>query len=245
MHQGVGYTTFRDQGTSPISYPGPGGCIGGDVRVELENWRFYDIVNIHGGIHEDAVEPLFNFSTFGGFAEVALKALHRCYTQENWQFWGGLSLDNYLGIKYNPNLNNASLGVTDFLRLNLHGRLEYHTSAVYTMQEETTVLVKPSRWCFFGELTAAPVGLAIRPGYSYIDNYNAGTSTLDTYMNEFTCSAVAFPTLKTDFGATLNLNNGNRISLSYWWGYNTTRNSGSWRFDEAFHLLVLNWEYRF
>ena len=91
----------------------------------------------------------------------------------------------------------------------------------------------------YGKLTLPVVGLAMRPGYAYMDNYTSDINVANTVLGDYETFAKFFPGVGTDIGLYFNLLNGNRIGLNYRWDYLTTGQKGTYRFDNALHSVNL------
>lgn len=225
----VGSGLFRDRGTSPLTYSGPVLRQDIDVEVRLRKWRIVMQTNILGGFYD--FESGKGISAYGIDGGIWLKGMYRAWQKKCWQLWTGISLGDEIGVKYNPSFENASIGLTNVLGLNLHALMELRTP------------VRPSgaHWIFHGELMVMPVGSILRPGYAFIDNYSDNSDgVLYTLLSTYESNTAAFPSFGTDFGAAYVLRSGNRVGLSYRWGYFTSGNSGAHRYDEANHMITAN-----
>ena len=92
----------------------------------------------------------------------------------------------------------------------------------------------------YGKLNLPVVGMAIRPGYAYIDNYTGSINEANTILQDYEVFGKWFPGLGTDIGLNFNLLNGNRVGFSYRWDYLSTGHKGANRFDNAFHSFNVN-----
>ena len=224
-YSGLGYSVFRDIGVSPITYQGVSLQPAFGATIEWDRWHIEHKGSLSGSVHCDQLFPLRNIalSGYGGIIESTNKGSYLWHHSGHWSIWSGIAINNYLGIKYIPRFMNASYAVDDFIKLSIHCRAEY------TLK----------RFTFHGELQTAPFCICFRPGFSYIDNHTASMSFMECLFSSYEWNCIAFPNIESDIGATLNLNNGNKIRLAYRWDFFSTRNAGAWRYEEARHLIEL------
>lgn len=138
-------------------------------------------------------------------------------------------MENRLSVKVNLNYENASAGVSDLIMVQLRGRYEYFFA---TRRGRCTPMLA-------AEVGWAPVGLALRPGYAFIDNYTQENDLYTTILSNYEWRTCLLPLLNSSMEAALQLRNGNRVGLNYQWSFATTWSSGHWRYDEALHLFNL------
>ena len=244
-----GYALFRDQGVSPLTYNG----IATTPSVNLffapqtnASWNFSVESQASIGGYEDATMPSFNFSTIGGHALLRIKATHclprQAAAPSPWCFRVGVSTDNRLWLSYNPNLENASFGLTDFMTLNVHGRAELRFGHKIHLTDSSAT---QGRWLAYGEVAIAPLALVYRPGYAYLDNYNSSEEgVIHTILTSYTWSTTSFADIESDIGITRQLRNGNRIGLAYRWNYISSGTARYSRFEQASHLLVISLDFQ-
>lgn len=146
--------------------------------------------------------------------------------------WTGGALQGYFNDKEIPAMMNASTGFTMFMNLCAEGMLSYDFAFI---REGRHPLLTA-----YGKLILPAIGLAIRPGYAYMDNYTSDIYESNTILQDYESFGKWFPGVGTDIGLYFNLLNGNRIGLSYRWDYLSTRHKGAYRFDNALHSLNLN-----
>lgn len=221
---GVGYGIFRDLGASPLTYCGPELLPAFAVEIRRPEWRYKAGLQVVAGTYGYKLKSLA-LNMFGGNATLSFEALCRCFDSPRWQIWAGLAADDCFDIRYNAQLGNSCTGIGNFVRLHLTGRGEF-------------VL---SRWTFHGQLSFAPIALALRPGYAYIANYDRDISNpVANTFEQYGTYVVGACSLMTDLGATYHFTNGNWLSLSYRWGHLTSRTSEAcpWRFDAAGHAFA-------
>lgn len=229
LHTGLGKGLFRDQGVSPLTYQGAVIQPGLDVNIVRPRWRIYCTTKLTGGIYNREFSQLkkFNYSTYGGSAELFVKGYYSCFKNDRWNLLGGVSLGDYIGCKNTSKFMNANFAVEDFIFVGLQGRAEF------TLK----------RWKFYGELGVNPFAYCYAPGFSYIDNFTADIDDKECLFNTYEWHGVGFPALSTEIGAWLNLRSGNRIGLAYNWDFLTTRNATTWKYEEARHALVLQLDF--
>ena len=231
LNAGAGYASFRDMGVSPVSYYGLGAGMGYKVNIELARWSLQPWQTASFGLYEDAVEPMLNFSTYGIGSHMGFTALHTVWNTDHWLLMAGGTLSNYFGFKLNPNMFNASYGISDFASLALAGKICFDLGRHDGDQRNY-------RLRFYDQLSIAPVSLALRPGFSYVDNFTGTNDQVAAILSSYELSAVPFAEWHNELGASFVMGNGNRLGLAYRWSYLTTHNSGAWRYDEATHYLV-------
>lgn len=225
---GNAYGVYRDMGTAPVRYKGIGLVPSVSAHYTDTLWRIGIETRTGIGLYENAVPPLFNFEAYDIYNIFEVKALRRIWRQRcddngNWRLWAGAGFGNFCDFTVNSNYENASLGVSELIGLELTGRGEWHWRR---------------RLWLHGEATVMAIGSMLRPGYSYIDNYTATQPVLSAQFDEYQWHTGAFPLLATNLGIDFHLNNGNRLSLSYLWHYATSGNGGNWRYDSAAHALL-------
>lgn len=247
----AGYALFRDQGVSPLSYHGASTAPALNLVFTphaSKGWQFSLQTQAAIGGYEDAATPLFNFSTIGGHAQLRIKATHLLPypitdTPSPWSFRVGASTDNQLWMSYNPNLENASFGLSDFLTIRIHSRAELRFGRKSYNADSSTVT--HGRWLAHGEIAIAPIALVYRPGYAYLDNYNSNEEgVIHTVLTSYTWSATPLSAIESDIGVTRLLHNGNRVGLAYRWYYLSSGNACYSRFEQAAHLLVISLDFQ-
>lgn len=231
LDAGAGYALFRDMGVSPVSYYGLGANLGCKVNIELARWSLQPWQSASFAIYEDAVDPTLNFSAYGIGSNMGFAMLRTVWNTDHWLLMAGGLLSNYLGFKFNPNMFNASYGVTDFASLSAVGRICFDIGRHDGDQRNY-------RLRFYDQLAIAPVSAALRPGFSYIDNFSGTNDQVGAVLSTYELSAVPFAEWHNELGASYVMRNGNRLALAYRWSYLTTHNTGVWRYDEATHFVV-------
>ena len=145
------------------------------------------------------------------------------------RIWAGAGVGDMFDIRYNPLLANACVGMSNFAVLSLSTRAE----------------VSVQRWMFYGQMSVLPVALMLRPGFSYLNNYDREIANpLSAAFDQYRTYLTALPGVSTRVGVVRWLKSGNGIALSYDWHYLTSRVSGRenvapWRMQQASHGLTL------
>jgi len=218
---GLGYVMHRDMGTAPISYRGPATGLNIGLWIDRPHWSIHIDLPFSVGAVDDAVGPM-SFDALDVTVTPEAKILYA--PQKAWsryRYMVGGSITDRVYISGHPDYENAAVGVSNFVGINLVGRCER--------------ILK--RHMIHGEATIMPVALITRPGYSYIGNPTADNNVANTFLPTYQTFAKAFATLRTDVGFDFLLRNGNRINLSYVWQYSSSGEKDIYRFDHAMHLL--------
>ena len=215
-----------DNGTLPFRYLGIGGnlCLGitfewRRCHIQNETRLFYNILKING--YSIDIDNKTEF-------------LYRFYDSErnHLHLWMGGSLQSYYNNKEIPAMMNASSGRTVFENLCAEAMLSYDFAFIHGGSHNLLTA--------YGKLTLPLAGLAIRPGYAYVDNYTSNIYESSTIMKDYKVFCKFFPGIETNTGLYFNLLNGNRIGLSYRWNYLSTGKKGNYRFDNALHSIYLS-----
>ncbi len=223
----LGIDRFRDMGTAPITFVGPTIQPNISARYENNRWLFELNSELAFSYCEDEFEPSFNFTTFNISNLLQFKVLRQININFPQTAWIGFSLTNFIDVTVNPNYENSSAGVSEFIGPGL---------CLKARQP-----IKKSRYSLFGGLEIMPIGYIFRPGYSYIDNYSSQNSVTNTIFSDFQWNIRPFAELSTEIGIDLRLANNNLISISYLWRYFRTgeRFNSDYlrRFDHAAHFI--------
>ncbi len=215
-----------DNGTIPYSYLGLGGNLAGGITVEW--WRFH--VQTEGRVFGTML-------TVGGYSigiDSKTEFLYRFHDgkRNRLHLWAGGAFQTNYDIKSIPSMMNAAAGVTGFMNLCAEGMLSFDFARIRGGNHNLLTA--------YGKISLPLVGIAMRPGYAYMDNYTQDIDIANTVLEDYEGFGMVFPGASTDIGLYLNLVNGNRIGLSYRWDYLTTRKAGVYRFDNALHSINLN-----
>lgn len=217
-----------DKGAAPMSMLGVGINIQTGVTVEWRRCHIQNETRLIGGF---LFEPLsgYNFD-----AQMHLEFLYRFRDSNRNRFhlWAGGSLQEDAFFRIIPALNNASTSTAVFLNLNGECMAQYDFAFI---KNGTHNLLTA-----YGKLILPIAGLAERPGYSFMDNYTSEIALSNTILSSYETTGILFPGVSTDLGLRFNLLNGNKIGLSYRWDYLTSRNTGYYRFDNAFHSFTID-----
>ena len=215
-----------DNGTIPFRYLGLGGNLGGGVTVEWQRFHVQNETRVFG--------TMLKVSGYAIDIDNKTDFLYRFYDgkRNRLHLWAGGAIQTYLDIKQIPSMMNAATGVTTFFDFCAEGMLSYDFAFIRGGSHNLLSA--------YGKLTLPLVGMAMRPGYAYLDNYTSDIDESSTFLEDYETFGKAFPGIGTDIGLYFNLLNGNRIGLSYRWDYLSTGKKGTYRFDNALHSVNLN-----
>lgn len=235
----VGYGESRDCGTSPRPYENLSIGQGVAFYVETVEWNFKGGIAISGMLNMPKVKYLLKNGSYSGYAgsfEIGLSALRRVWQngEATWSVFVGGGLSNYTYVGYSPQYMNASFSLSDLFQPDFRFRVQYD------LPNSNTLVVMPGWLSAYASLSLSPVGLAYRPGYSFIDNYTDGRETGDYIFTTYRVGVAWLPCVASELGVRFNLRSGNRISLAYCWSYRSSHGTGYWTFDEARHQLMVD-----
>jgi hypothetical protein len=226
LHGGIAYGLYRDLGTSPLTYRGLHLAPGLSVLVQKPQWR-YESMLLTGVGGYGLKLGINNMQTYGGHAVIGFRAWRQFVGQGGWHLWAGGSVDNLFEGRYTPSLGNACAGFGNYARVNADGCVEF----------------RYDRWLFHARIQLNLISLNMRPGFSYMDNYdqNIASETANAFDQYRSYLSVA-TSAATDMGATLQLASGNRIGVSYCWSYLTSRTTSSapHLFQYADHAILFH-----
>ena len=230
LSTGIGGITCYDNGTIPYSYGGIAIPVGLGITDE---WRRCHIEFEGQFFRSFLLEP--SGSNYG--IDTRLEFLYSCLkpSESRWHFWSGVNIEGYGELKSIPVLQNASASFTAFGHIGAVEKLACDFG--YTKD-------RTHHWMTaFFKLTLPIAGFASRPDFIYVhDPMNEpAVSSLITSNEKF---FKLFLGATTDLGFTLNLRNGNRISLFYSWDYLTTGKKGAYRYDNAYHTVNLSFMFK-
>lgn len=227
LEGGVGLGSYRDFGASPLIVRGPELCTALSVEKRTKNWLFDIGAGLSGGTYGYRIQ-LNSFFTYGGHLSAYTELLRSFYCRNGWQFWCGAGIDDLFDIRYNKQLSNASVGMSNFFRLRLSVRAEYSWN----------------RWCGYAQLWTDPVALLLRPGFSYINNYDRDIANpVGNAFDQYEWYMSGLTGIASRVGVRCRLDAGNEVGVAYCWGYLTSRVSSRpglapWRFQQAGHGLT-------
>lgn len=236
---GIGYAQMRDMGVSPLSYRGPALSPTLGFQSEGKPWQWGVDIQLVGSYIEDPVYPKYNFSTMEGIAILSLHVQRMVYNgsfgKQTLRLYAGASADEWFEIHYDPQFRNSSTGMGNFVMPSLTFRAD--------MVFGPAAYRPDGRLMLQGDIAIAPVAFVMRPGYAYIDNFSSTHSPNDATFDNYIWHFTGIPQMQTSAGVILPLANGNRIGLAYQWTLTTTHNKGHHRFDSAYHLLTLTFDF--
>jgi len=228
LQGGFGYGSYRDLGASPLTYHGLELLPGLKVGVERPMWRYEADLGLCGGGY-GLRAGFASMHAYGGQLKLGFTALRKVWEKERWQLWAGASLDDRADIRYNSVLQNANVGFSNLVNLNLIGRAE----------------MRLGNWVMHGQLAITPASLLLRPGFAYMDNFDHEISSpVADFAKQYRWYVAGMTIVATDLGATFLLKNGNHVGLAYRWHYLTSRataddQTAPYRFEQANHALVV------
>ena len=229
FENGVGIGSYRDLGASPLIYRGYELSPSLSVGIHTPAWQFRPSISLLGGYYGYTLR-IPSLHAWGGHLSLGFEALRSLSSSGPWHLWAGLKAESLFDIRYNPQLSNASVGMSGFSSLQLTASVQYRLP----------------RWLFSGQLWLAPVSLMLRPGFSYINNYDREIANpLAAAFDQYGVYPAVLTGLSTRLCATLLLSRGNRLGLSYDWCYRTSRVAevSPWRFQQSSHRLTLHFQY--
>lgn len=218
---GGGLTTFRDLGTSPISYHGPDGSVRLGATREGELWTFSIYAEGMYTKMQSRLTRGFNFSKPGGMLRGEASALRQFGRWGLFDIEAGGSLVAMGDWRKNASLGNTMSMFTAMGCIVLSGRAS----------------LPLGRNLFFFQADMLPMAAFLRPGYGYNENFTAGTNTGELNLSGHEWIWKGVPGGSTEVGWQRTLKTGNRIGACYKWRYHTTGNQGCYRADFAEHIL--------
>ncbi|MBO4282570.1 MAG: hypothetical protein J5873_05195 [Bacteroidales bacterium] len=228
---GLGADRLYEQGASPLHYSGLALQWAGETDFQWKRCRILQSCDLSASMGFNAKSDAI---AYGLTVESATAFLYLWHSGKDGDFrlWGGGSIDEYLHITYLPDLMNASFSMSDFLSL----------CACFTTEYDFGFRKSDGRRPFsvFGSLCLPFAGIALRPGFPYMDNYNDNPYQLNFLADTYSLHGIALSGVSTSTGIACTLSNRNRIGISYDWSYRSSGHKGVYRFDHARHLLALH-----
>lgn len=221
-----------NNGAAPLALLGYGTSLQTGVMVD---WGRYHLQNESRTLFGMFFDP---FEGYVGCLQNGIEFLYRiCDRQhDRLHLWIGGSLQGDAFIMVLPPLSSASTSNVTFGNLCAKGMVQY--DFVFVPDGSYNLLTA------YGKLTLPLVGVTNFPGFSYMDNYLSDINLVYTLLSTYETRCILFPGVATNLGFRFNLPNGNKVGLSYRWDYMTTRNRGQYRFDNAFHSLVMDFMFK-
>ncbi len=221
-----------NNGAAPMTLFGGGMGLQAGVVVD---WGRYHLQNESRALFGMLLIPLEGYV---GCLQNGIEFLYRVRDKQcdRLHLWVGGSLQGDAFIMVLPPLNSASTSNATFGNFCVKGMVQYDFAFV---PEKSYNLLTA-----YGKLTLPIVGVVNLPGFSYMDNYLSDINLVYTLLSTYETRGILFPGVATNIGLRFNLPNGNRIGVSYRWDYMTTRNRGQYRFDNAFHSLVMDFMFK-
>lgn len=234
LNAGLGYSfnNTYDIGAAPMTMFGIGASTQLGVTAE---WRRCHLQSESRGLFGLLIHP---FEGYNIDAQERLEFLYRVHDGKRNRFhlWTGGSLQADAFFKILPSLGNASTSTSIFGNLCAEGMAQFDFAFIRGGSHNLLTA--------YGKLIVPLGGFVSRPGFAFMDNYTSDLSLTNTILSSYETSGILFPGVSTDIGLKFNLLNGNKIGISYRWDYLTTRNTGSYRFDNAFHTFTLDFMFK-
>ena len=229
---GASFTNAYDNGAAPMSLFGFG--LGAQAGVTIE-WNRCHIQSESRVLYGMLMTP---FEGYNIDVQERLEFLYRVHDGKRNRFhlWTGGSLQADAFFKVLPSLGNASTSTSIFGNLCAEGMAQYDFAFVRNGSHNLLTA--------YGKLILPLSGFVSRPGFAFMDNYTSDLSLTNTILSSYETYDILFPGISTDIGLKFNLLNGNKIGISYRWDYLTTRNTGFYRFDNAFHTLTIDFMFK-
>jgi hypothetical protein len=221
-----------DNGAAPMSMLGFGTSLPSGVAVEWGRYRWYRESRYTFGLLAWPYEGyVIGMNEGTGF-------LYRVCDSKNNRFhlWLGGSLHGEGSMKIIPLLKTCAVSSSVFGDISAEGMIRYDFAFVHDGSRNLLTA--------YAKLRLPLVGVVNYPGFSYMDNFVSDINLVSTLLSTYETRGIFFPGASTDIGLRFNLPNGNKIGLSYRWDYLTTRNRGYYRFDNAFHSVVVDFIFK-
>ncbi len=234
MGLGVGRALYRDQGTSPLSYPGITLLPDMGLLGERPRYRWQLMCRSAVGLYHDALASRFAMDAIGVGNQLQGRVLRKwqpasCHTLLLY----GIGLGNQLYIRYNLHHQNASVGVSNFTYISLHGAIEQPLGRKGN---------RSSSWTLLAEANLFPFAGVLRPGYAFIDNYTGANDLYATFGNQYQYYLCAFSGIATEIGLRKEWPSGHRMTISYQWQYIDSGICNGWRYENASHNLCCRFD---
>jgi len=227
---GLGLVNHYDNGVIPYNIVG----VNYNARLGFtDEWKRCHI-RFEGGFFKSAiVEPEGN--TYG--VNLDLEFLYSCLQNKGrWHFWSGGNVRSFNDLHLIPKLENNQAALSMFGSI----------GAVELVQCDFAYdKAKKHPWLTaYLKFSLPLVGIASRPGFAYLHDDEEVLEFFAIILSGHETFAKAFPGCTTDIGLTLNLRNGNRIGISYYWDYFTTGKKGIYHYDNAYHNINLSFMFK-
>ena len=225
---GPGLDSYREEGTSPLTYSGICLNLGGNLsfawRRHCIDWRHRYALFLNQNTQKTA-------TSYGGTYHGSLGYLYRwtAPTHPSYRGWIGGGLGDQLFLSMNSSLGNAALGYSNFFDMDLRARVELDFKFRKKKEEK--------RFTAFGYVELPVITRMKRPGFSHISNANASSGLLELTDGTYNKHTKFFSGISTETGIAYRLRNQNRIALFYAWHFRTTGDVSAYRFYDAQHLF--------
>ena len=225
LEGGGGLGVYRDAGASPLRHRGP--QLGGSLGVEAKGniWQWAAGMRLQGGGYGYKLDVTQLFA-YGGQLSAYGELLRRVGGTSPLSFWAGVGVDELFDLRYNSQLSNASVGMSNFVRLRLTARGEGHRHG----------------WMAWAQAWVDPVALMLRPGFPYVNNYDRDIANpVACALDQYGWYVAGLTGVASQVGIRRHLKRGNALGLAYSWQYVTSRtaeDTAPWRFQQASHGLT-------
>lgn len=228
---GMGVSRYYDGGVSPLVYSGVG--LGANLGVSVEWFRFRaSIDNRLDGCLGAGNKADTSAGANGGTFDMRMSFYYRFAEplDGKMRLWVGADFNPYIDLRINRKMMNSAVGLTTMFGVNADFRLEFdipsrHRTDLFTL---------------YADISLPLMAVGDRPGYSYVYNATSSSNPIEYLIDGYESYSILMQGATTDIGIFFNLKNCNRVGLSYYWDYRTTRNAAPHRFDNAYHFLCLN-----
>lgn len=168
-----------------------------------------------------------------------LEFLYSCLkpSESRWHFWSGVSVSSLVDFKSIPILQNAQATFSVFG--NFAAEELVQCDFAYDKKDKS----HPWMTAYF-RFSLPLFTVASRPGYAYVHDPLGETHALRILMNSNETSFKMFPGYATDWGLTVNLRNGNRISFGHSINFLTTGKKGAYRYDSSFSTSYIQFMFK-
>lgn len=263
LSAGVGYGLFRDMGASPTTFRGlvasPQFTIERTMLAPIRENRMWITLDGNLGAYAKPQSSILDMQVDAvagmgilelGYDQKLAKRnffMHKRVKDDVEKgeflinpFWG-ISLNNYMFLSAIPNLQNSSTALSLLSSPTLRCGISFE-NFIFEESVDTKLVTGHRNFSMRASIGVAPIGFMLRPGFSYLDNFNAsnGNIILQNFGTSYQMNTVAFPWINTELGFNYYLESGVAIGFSYQWHFLTSRNSGAYRFEECAHMFKIH-----
>ena len=226
LHIGLGYGMYCDMGVGEVRYGGMELLSEMSLTVHRGGWRHEVRTPCVAGGYWRQIRAALPES-YGLVPGVGYTALRTMWGAGGWRLLAGGGIDEMFDLRYNTTLGNNGVGTSNFLRLNVAGRMEWTSG---------------HKWQLYSQLRLTAASVVMRPGYAYMANYDhTPDNPVKSHFAQHGWAVVCGNAMETATGASLTTRNGNRVTVEYLWHHLTSRTAKACphRFDSAGHMIRL------